>query len=146
MTKGNKEALAKAVGKMWVSRNRKPIALILAVLLPFAFQIMLPSMKARRKAQRARTEWMLRKKNFLPLPLCDGTSQRNNSQHQIVTSTQRFKTNIATGDIPPEYFKSQGAEDKVLMGWFSNLCHGTYIEMGGLDGVFFSNSFRNRQN
>jgi hypothetical protein len=38
-------------------------------------------------------------------------------------------------------FKSQRGEDKILMGWFNGLCGGTYIEMGALDGVTFSNSF-----
>lgn len=38
-------------------------------------------------------------------------------------------------------FKAQSGEDKVLMGWFNGLCNGTYIEMGALDGVRYSNSF-----
>jgi len=36
---------------------------------------------------------------------------------------------------------SQSEEDVHLLKWFSGLCNGTYIEMGGLDGVKFSNSF-----
>lgn len=38
-------------------------------------------------------------------------------------------------------FHSQFGEDRALMGWFNGLCNGTYIEMGALDGVRFSNSF-----
>lgn len=43
-------------------------------------------------------------------------------------------------DIRPGLFKSQSGEDAELMKWFGGLCHGSYIEMGGLDGVLFSNS------
>ena len=42
--------------------------------------------------------------------------------------------------LPREYFRSQDHEDDRLMGWFNNICDGTYIELGGLDGVRFSNS------
>jgi FkbM family methyltransferase len=37
--------------------------------------------------------------------------------------------------------KSQNKEDEILLRWFNGLCNGTYIEMGALDGVKFSNSF-----
>jgi hypothetical protein len=32
-------------------------------------------------------------------------------------------------------------EDEMLLTWFTNICGGTYLEMGGLDGVMFSNSY-----
>ena len=38
-------------------------------------------------------------------------------------------------------FMSQSGEDKQLMAWFHGLCGGTYVEMGGLDGKWLSNSF-----
>jgi hypothetical protein len=38
------------------------------------------------------------------------------------------------------WYKSQDKEDVQLLTWFGNLCGGRYIEMGGLDGVLFSNS------
>ncbi|CAB9520084.1 expressed unknown protein [Seminavis robusta] len=37
-------------------------------------------------------------------------------------------------------FKSQGKEDFELFKWFGKLCNGTYMEMGALDGVTFSNT------
>jgi len=37
-------------------------------------------------------------------------------------------------------YKAQFGEDKVLMQYFGHLCNGTYMEMGALDGVRFSNS------
>jgi len=40
----------------------------------------------------------------------------------------------------PSVFKSQSKEDRKLMEWFGGLCGGTYIEMGALDGLIFSNS------
>jgi len=42
--------------------------------------------------------------------------------------------------VPPQLHKSQWQEDQHLLTWFNNVCNGTYIEMGGLDGVKFSNS------
>ena len=44
-------------------------------------------------------------------------------------------------DIPDEYFLSQSEEDRKLMKWFGSICGGTYLELGGLDGRSFSNSF-----
>lgn len=38
------------------------------------------------------------------------------------------------------YSKSQRKEDLHVMKWFGNLCNGTYIEMGALNGVLGSNS------
>jgi len=37
-------------------------------------------------------------------------------------------------------YRSQGKEDRKLMAWFGNICEGSYIEMGALDGVRYSNS------
>lgn len=37
--------------------------------------------------------------------------------------------------------KSQSREDQMLLTWFNGLCNGTYIEMGALDGLTFSNSY-----
>jgi hypothetical protein len=39
------------------------------------------------------------------------------------------------------HLKSQSKEDERLLGWFNGLCNGTYIEMGGLDGVRLSNTY-----
>ncbi len=44
-------------------------------------------------------------------------------------------------NIPKEYYKSQGKEDRRLMEIFGKMCNGTYIEMGALDGVRFSNTY-----
>jgi hypothetical protein len=37
--------------------------------------------------------------------------------------------------------KSQSDEDVILLDWFNGLCGGSYIEMGALDGVTYSNSY-----
>jgi hypothetical protein len=34
-----------------------------------------------------------------------------------------------------DWFKSQNTEDKQLLKWFKDICGGTYLEMGGLDGL-----------
>eukprot|EP00985_Skeletonema_marinoi_P010642 scaffold4979_cov82-Skeletonema_marinoi.AAC.1 len=39
------------------------------------------------------------------------------------------------------WYKSQSREDRALEKWFKDICHGTYMEIGGLDGVRFSNSY-----
>jgi len=39
------------------------------------------------------------------------------------------------------WYKSQSREDRTLEKWFKDICHGTYMEIGGLDGVRFSNSY-----
>lgn len=44
-------------------------------------------------------------------------------------------------EIDPKHFKSQRGEDKKIMKWLGSLCGGTYIEMGALDGVKYSNSY-----
>jgi hypothetical protein len=56
---------------------------------------------------------------------------------QVGTAAKRCEGPV---EIPREYFKSQDGEDDRLMGWFNNVCDGTYIELGGLDGVRFSNT------
>jgi hypothetical protein len=38
------------------------------------------------------------------------------------------------------WFKSQRQEDKEHLKWFKDICGGTYLEMGGLDGIEFSNT------
>ena len=43
--------------------------------------------------------------------------------------------------IPTEYFMSQSREDEKLLGWFQTICGGTYLELGGLDGKSYSNSY-----
>lgn len=58
---------------------------------------------------------------------------------------QKFETTAQKceeipSDIPQALYKSQSEEDKELMKWFGKLCKGSYIEMGGLDGVVYSNS------
>jgi hypothetical protein len=51
------------------------------------------------------------------------------------------RTCAAPVEIPGEYYKSQDKEDDKIMQWFGALCGGTYIKLGGLDGMRFSNSY-----
>jgi Methyltransferase FkbM domain len=41
----------------------------------------------------------------------------------------------------PILLKSQGGEDKFVLQWFNGLCRGTYLEMGAVDGISFSNTY-----
>eukprot|EP00577_Skeletonema_sp_RCC1716_P017278 CAMPEP_0113381712 /NCGR_PEP_ID=MMETSP0013_2-20120614/5449_1 /TAXON_ID=2843 ORGANISM="Skeletonema costatum, Strain 1716" /NCGR_SAMPLE_ID=MMETSP0013_2 /ASSEMBLY_ACC=CAM_ASM_000158 /LENGTH=287 /DNA_ID=CAMNT_0000264159 /DNA_START=135 /DNA_END=999 /DNA_ORIENTATION=- /assembly_acc=CAM_ASM_000158 len=43
--------------------------------------------------------------------------------------------------LEERWYKSQSREDRALERWFKDICHGTYMEIGGLDGVRFSNSY-----
>jgi FkbM family methyltransferase len=45
-------------------------------------------------------------------------------------------------ELSPELYRSQSGEDKNLLAMFgANKCGGTYVEMGALNGVKFSNSY-----
>jgi len=57
----------------------------------------------------------------------------------LATTAKRCENPIT--NIPQEYFKSQSKEDEKLLGWFKSFCGGTYLELGGLDGVTYSNSY-----
>lgn len=58
--------------------------------------------------------------------------------NRFATSAQICQSPI---NIQPANFKSQLNEDKKILQWLHSLCGGTYIEMGALDGVKFSNSY-----
>jgi hypothetical protein len=69
------------------------------------------------------------------------SAERPSMHHQHVTTAKSCpKIQLSDPAIVP-LFKSQDAEDKTLLKWFNGLCGGTYIEMGGLDGVTYSNSY-----
>lgn len=66
-----------------------------------------------------------------------------------VSTSAKFSTSVKAcskismedPDLTP-FFKSQKNEDKhLLITWFNGLCGGTYMEMGALDGIMFSNSY-----
>ena len=39
------------------------------------------------------------------------------------------------------FLRSQDSEDRCLFSFFNGLCHGTYLDIGALDGVRYSNSY-----
>ena len=43
--------------------------------------------------------------------------------------------------LEKDWYKSQSREDKELEKWFKGICNGTYLEIGGLNGIRFSNSY-----
>jgi hypothetical protein len=67
------------------------------------------------------------------IPLANGGS---NFPHTVARKCEK-KT---IGELHPN-LKSQSEEDQVLLEHFNGLCGGTYLEMGALDGVRYSNSF-----
>jgi FkbM family methyltransferase len=58
----------------------------------------------------------------------------------------RYKTKARMCPIKPEeemkpLFHGQRSEDKHLLQWFQGLCGGTYLEMGALTGIRYSNTY-----
>ena len=68
----------------------------------------------------------------------DGRTDGNKSNKTFSTS---LFSSPSTVEIPGDLYKSQSGEDKKLLTWFRGMKNGTYIELGGLDGVTFSNSY-----
>jgi hypothetical protein len=72
------------------------------------------------------------------------------SGHEPVLTSSRFRTSavscgktISVDQIPSSLFHAQSGEDKALLGYsfFPNLCKGTYLELGALDGSTYSNTY-----
>lgn len=58
------------------------------------------------------------------------------------SSSVRFCEKNGMGALKQSGFlMSQGGEDKMALTWFNGLCGGTYLEMGAVDGVSFSNTY-----
>ena len=74
------------------------------------------------------------------------TTTRNDDDAIIIPKTTAVRCTNSTESTqtllsqPRKYFKSQFGEDKILMSYFDNLCHGTYLEMGALNGYDASNT------
>ena len=68
-------------------------------------------------------------------------SQENSLTVQSIDNSQtQVCAKINLDELQP-FLKSQSKEDKMLLHWFNGLCRGTYLEMGALNGVTFSNSY-----
>jgi Methyltransferase FkbM domain len=74
-------------------------------------------------------------------------SRRIKQQQQQPLLTVKTKATPCARQSLPElaekkWLQSQSREDEhLLQHWFNGLCGGTYLEMGALDGIQFSNSF-----
>lgn len=56
-------------------------------------------------------------------------------------SFKTFSHTCRKVEVQASNLKSQRQEDKILLNWFEGLCNGTYLEIGGLDGVKYSNTY-----
>ena len=72
-------------------------------------------------------------------PMNGGRADGNKSNKTF--STSLFKPSSPVKIPAGNLYKSQSGEDMKLLTWFEGMKNGTYIEMGGLDGVRFSNSY-----
>eukprot|EP00525_Craspedostauros_australis_P007055 CAMPEP_0198115202 /NCGR_PEP_ID=MMETSP1442-20131203/6376_1 /TAXON_ID= /ORGANISM="Craspedostauros australis, Strain CCMP3328" /LENGTH=314 /DNA_ID=CAMNT_0043772665 /DNA_START=137 /DNA_END=1081 /DNA_ORIENTATION=+ len=59
----------------------------------------------------------------------------------VQPTVQKTQATLCNRQLPKQIFLSQSKEDELLLGWFKNLCGGSYIEMGALDGLRYSNSY-----
>ena len=57
------------------------------------------------------------------------------------TTFKSYAQPRAPVEIDMAHFKSQSGEDRKLLEWFGGLSNGTYLEIGGLDGMTFSNTY-----
>jgi hypothetical protein len=80
---------------------------------------------------------------MVPTPTAVESEHINQPKARTKTWQPKSRTVPCPGQLETlkkEIFKSQAGEDKKLMTWFGQLCNGTYLEMGALDGVLFSNT------
>lgn len=77
------------------------------------------------------------------LTVLSGTSQGNDEVAAAeLSSVHSCSKGASMESIAKAHFKSQNGEDKTLLSqWFHGLCNGTYVEMGALNGVKYSNSY-----
>lgn len=111
--------------------------------------IVIGVMNAHLEARRLATDaasLVQRGKHAERIVMTDGSEK---SQHGQQTKKRQYfetesiscpKLSLTAKEIE-QHFKSQFLEDHTLLQWFNGLCHGTYLEIGGLDGVKFSNSY-----
>merc|ERR1719356_1155210 len=71
-----------------------------------------------------------------PKNTVDGGTANTN----FATSARRCNDIASVVENQGPSMKSQSGEDKRLLVWFGDLCNGTYVELGALDGVRYSNS------
>jgi len=58
-----------------------------------------------------------------------------------VWKTAAHACSVRPVDLDGSWYKSQDEEDRDLLKWFKDICGGTYLEIGGLDGITISNSY-----
>ncbi len=75
--------------------------------------------------------------SFRSLAIRWSTSHDDTTSEPFVSSTHL----CPAVNINPSNLKSQSNEDVQLLQWFRGLCNGTYLEIGGLDGVKYSNTY-----
>ena len=68
----------------------------------------------------------------------DGTQ---NAARLFQSSVRQCPTQRIEDLTSKELLHSQGGEDEMVLTWFNGLCGGTYLEMGAVDGVAFSNTY-----
>lgn len=71
---------------------------------------------------------------------------RVSESNRRALASPEYKTTLSRcpdKEIPGDLYKGQDGEDKHVLSWFGGtpVCGGTYIEMGGYDGMTFSNSY-----
>lgn len=71
-------------------------------------------------------------------PSIVGTLASESSAAYMFTSSARACPKV---DVNPQNLRAQSGEDRHFLQWFGALCDGTYLEMGALDGLTYSNTY-----
>lgn len=69
------------------------------------------------------------------------STMTNTNNTTRVMPFQSFTRVCGKVEVEESNLKSQSSEDEALLTWFNGLCNGTYLEIGGLDGIRYSNTY-----
>ena len=70
-----------------------------------------------------------------------GTTKELTPGIETSKTFKSFAQPCAPVEINPAHLLSQSEEDRQLLKWFGRLSNGTYLEIGGLDGLTYSNTY-----
>jgi hypothetical protein len=113
------------------AKTRETLMVIVAVLVVLSLVLLMHDTQARRASMPK-----LRAEVVGP---ADESPRKAARRRNFASAATRCP--VVPMEALQPHLKSQDKEDVRLLGWFNGLCQGTYIEMGGLNGVRFSNTY-----
>lgn len=116
---------------------------VFLILVPLNSSLLLPSgLRAHRTTSSSSSQTLSTSTTTATTTTSPRTQQQRQQQEKWTPKTRAkpCPVNITKAEIKQKS-KSQQGEDFELLQSFRGLCNGTYIEMGALNGVRYSNSF-----